>query len=315
VTNPIVAGGLPGITIDTYFGGSGLGRIGSPDFLPKFQHTNQFEFIDTVSWLHGNHALKAGADFIMPMQNRFMDVPATRGALRFRTSFTGNPMADYLLGYVSDLQLSNVFVVEQRHQAQMFFVQDDWKVNARLSLNLGLRYDYMTPALESNNAQTNFIPSGTGSLVFATDGSQAIRHFNNGWSLIVCHALCIGPEFESPSVDVRFVRSTLPDSVLRRYAGLLMRYLEVRAALDNVSSNVMVADPHFKIIYTNSAVRAMLNEAESDIRKDLPQFSSANVMGSSIDVLSKNPSADRAFVITGRLRPQADAGCSTKLAV
>ena len=36
----------PGITIDGYFGGSGLGRIGSPDFLPKFQHTNQFEFIE-----------------------------------------------------------------------------------------------------------------------------------------------------------------------------------------------------------------------------------------------------------------------------
>ena len=70
--------------------------------------------------------------------------------------------------------------------------------------------------------------------VFATDGSQAIRHFNNGWSLIVCQALCIGPDFESPSVDVRFVRSTLPESMLTRYAGLLMRYLEVRAALDNV---------------------------------------------------------------------------------
>ena len=67
----------------------------------------------------------------------------------------------------------------------------------------------------------------------------------------------------------------------------------VRAALDNVSSNVMVADPDFKIIYTNTAVRSMLNEAESDIRKDLPQFNSASVMGSSVDVLSKNPSADR----------------------
>ena len=79
VTNPLVAGGLPGITIDGYFGGSGLGRIGSPDFLPKFQHTNQFEFIDTLSWLRGNHAVKAGADIIMPMNNEFMDVPATRG--------------------------------------------------------------------------------------------------------------------------------------------------------------------------------------------------------------------------------------------
>jgi len=67
----------------------------------------------------------------------------------------------------------------------------------------------------------------------------------------------------------------------------------VRAALDNVSSNVMVADASFKIIYTNPAVRSMLNEAESDIRKDLPQFSAATVMGSSFEVLSKNPSADR----------------------
>jgi hypothetical protein len=179
VTNPIVAGGLPGVSIDTYFGGSGLGRIGSPDFLPKFQHTNQFEFIDTLAWLKGDHALKAGADLIMPMQNQFMDVPATRGSLRFRGSFTGNAMADYLLGYVSDLQLSNVFVTEQRHSAQMFFIQDDWKVNSRLSVNLGLRYDFMTPALEASNAQTNFNPAGTGSLIFATDGSLADRGLVN----------------------------------------------------------------------------------------------------------------------------------------
>ena len=179
VTNPIVAGGLPGITIDTYFGGSGLGRIGSPDFLPKFQHTNQFEFIDTLSWLRGNHAVKAGIDLMGPMNNEFMDVPATRGSLRFRNIFTGNAMADFLLGYVSDLQLSNVFVTNQRHSAQMFFVQDDWKVNSRLSLNLGLRYDYMTPALEANNAMTNFNPAGTGSLIFATDGSLLQRSLVN----------------------------------------------------------------------------------------------------------------------------------------
>ena len=83
-----------------------------------------------MSWLHGNHALKVGVDIIAPMKNQFMDVPATRGSLRFRNAFTGNAMADYLLGYVADLQLSNVFVVEQRHRAQMFFVQDDWKVNS-----------------------------------------------------------------------------------------------------------------------------------------------------------------------------------------
>ena len=174
VTNPLVAGGFPGITIDGFFGGSGLGRLGSPDFLPKFQHTNQYEFIDTISWLRGNHAMKVGADIMGPMQNQYLDVPATRGAVRFRNTFTGNAMSDYLLGYVADFQISNVWVVEQRHRAEMFYVQDDWKVNPRLSLNLGLRYDLITPALEANNAQTNFDPA-TATLVFAKDGSLEDR--------------------------------------------------------------------------------------------------------------------------------------------
>jgi hypothetical protein len=183
ITDPAVAGGFPGITIDGYFGGSGLGRIGSPDFLPKFQHTNQFEFLNTLSWLRGNHAFKFGGNVLVPMANEYLDVPATRGAMRFRSNaFTGTTtcglqcaMADFLLGYVSDFQLSNVWIVEQRHWATMFFVQDDWKITPRLSLNLGLRYDFITPALEANNAQTNFDPAGTGNLVFATDGSLEER--------------------------------------------------------------------------------------------------------------------------------------------
>ena len=175
ITNPVVAGGFPGITVDGYFGGSGLGRLGSPDFLPKFQHTEQFEFIESLSWLRGNHALKGGINIIAPMKNEYYDVPAGRGAMRFRNSFTGNSMGDYLLGYVADFQLSNVFVADQRHWASMFYLQDDWKVNSKLALNLGLRYDFITPALEANNAQTNFNPAGTGSLIFAKDGSLEDR--------------------------------------------------------------------------------------------------------------------------------------------
>lgn len=71
----------------------------------------------------------------------------------------------------------------------------------------------------------------------------------------------------------------------------------VRAALDNVSSNVMVADQNYNFIYMNPAARALMSEAESDIRKDLPQFSAAHLLGSSVDVLSKNPSQDRRMLM------------------
>jgi hypothetical protein len=173
--NPIVNGGLSGITIDDYFQGGGLGRIGSPDFLPKFQRTDQAELVNALTWLRGDHQFKFGANILMPMKNQYLDVPATRGSVRFRNRFTGQPMADFLLGYVSDAQLSNVHVVEQRHWAMSYFVQDDWRPTDQLSLTFGLRYDFITPALEADNRQTNFVPESGGQLVFATDGSLEDR--------------------------------------------------------------------------------------------------------------------------------------------
>ena len=67
----------------------------------------------------------------------------------------------------------------------------------------------------------------------------------------------------------------------------------VRLALDACSANTMIADTNFDVIYTNEAVGEMLRIAESDIRKDLPNFSANLVMGSSIDVFHKNPDHQR----------------------
>jgi hypothetical protein len=99
--------------------------------------------------------------------------------MTFGGNFSGNAMADFLLGYVSNFQLSNVYVVQQQHWATMGFAQDDWKVNDKLTLNLGLRYDFMTPALEASNRETNFDPAGGGSLVFASSGSLQDRTLVN----------------------------------------------------------------------------------------------------------------------------------------
>jgi outer membrane receptor protein involved in Fe transport len=171
--NPVVLGGVTGMDITGHI------RIGSPNFMPKFQHTNQLQWIDSLSWVKGRHQLKFGADLMLPMSNEYFDVAPTRGNLSFTTQYTGNAFADFMLGYVQRAQLTNVFVVTQELRSQSFFAQDDWRASDKLTVNLGLRYDYMTPAVEKDNHMANFDPTGAGRLVFAEDGSIESRALVN----------------------------------------------------------------------------------------------------------------------------------------
>jgi len=72
--------------------------------------------------------------------------------------------------------------------------------------------------------------------------------------------------------------------------------LRIRIALDNVSSNVMVADGERNIIYMNRSVVEMLTRAEADVRKALPNFSVAKLMGSSIDQFHRNPAHQKGIL-------------------
>ena len=119
---------------------------------------------------------KFGVDIIAPMKNEYMDVPATRGSLRFRNSFTGNPMADYLLGYVADLQLSNVWVgrpaplgLDVLRPGRL-----EGELEAVLEPRPALRLHHPRARGAATRRPTS-IPAGTGSLVFAKDGSLEER--------------------------------------------------------------------------------------------------------------------------------------------
>jgi hypothetical protein len=171
--DPTVAGGIVGVDIDGHI------RLGSPNFMPKFQHTDQFQYLNTLTWLRGRHQWKFGADVMFPMDNEYFDVAPTRGNLRFQSTFTGNAFADFLIGYPNRAELTNVFIVDQRLWSTSFFVQDDWKVSDVLTVNMGLRYDFMAPAYEADNRMANFDPAGSGRLVFASDGSLSDRALVN----------------------------------------------------------------------------------------------------------------------------------------
>lgn len=184
--NPAVAGGISQITLTNFT------FIGSPDFLPKQQVPQQYQWVDNGSKTIGKHSLKFGVDLRAPMRNIYQDEPGTRGSLTFDKIFTcqrdatthqctgntGLSYADFLLGEVKGSQLTNVHFVDQRLWMLSGFVQDDYKLRRNLTLNLGLRYDFATPALEGKNQLSNFDPTangGAGGLISATDGSLEDR--------------------------------------------------------------------------------------------------------------------------------------------
>jgi Carboxypeptidase regulatory-like domain/TonB-dependent Receptor Plug Domain len=178
---------IPGIPSTTTAGGglpliqfsSSYALIGSPVYLPKSQTPQQFQYNDTFTITSGKHNLKFGTTIYAPMRNIFQDEDAVRGFLDFEPYFTNFAYADGLLGLAHEAELTNSDFVDQRLWMIAGFIQDDWKLLPRLTLNLGLRYEFATPPLEGKNHIANFDPDEGGMLVFAKPGSLTDRSLVN----------------------------------------------------------------------------------------------------------------------------------------
>src|SRR4029078_4168173 len=82
--------------------------------------------------------------------------------------------ADFALGLRAQYALSSVLVAHLRRNMQFAYLQDDWRASSRLTLNLGLRYEYSTPYWERDNILSNYDPAKN-ALVIAKDGSLSDR--------------------------------------------------------------------------------------------------------------------------------------------
>jgi hypothetical protein len=159
-------GGLPLISVTNYR------ELGTRNFRPQFQRPILNHIIDTVSIQAGRHFLRTGFELRLK-DNTFIDITRRTPAYNFGGRFTNDGLADLLLGFPDTVQLNTVPQVNQLQNALSFFVQDDYKVSPRLTLNLGLRYEYTTPFYgNGKNVNINFDPATQGLRIAGQNGND-----------------------------------------------------------------------------------------------------------------------------------------------
>jgi hypothetical protein len=152
------AGGLTNISIS----GGTVGLGDGSGSLAKVN--NNYEFSQALSWVRGKHELKFGGS-IMSRRFSFFSPTYPVGQMVFSGVYTGNGLADFLFGHPisSDIDITRFFSLH-RYLAD-FYLQDTWRVTPKLTLNYGLRNDFVTPWTERHNLLAGFVPTGGGTLV------------------------------------------------------------------------------------------------------------------------------------------------------
>ena len=154
---PPAAWGTPGVSITGF---SGFGDDVNGPFVVN-DHT--FQWIDNVSWTHGSHSVKIGAEIRRDRFNQSGNQNA-RSSLAVQNQATGYGFADYMLGYVNQTQDAGGLAISQfRSTSQAYFVADTWKVRPNLTIDVGLRYEFTPPWGSRNDTTMNiWFPNGFG---------------------------------------------------------------------------------------------------------------------------------------------------------
>jgi TonB dependent receptor len=124
---------------------------------PWLERSQLVEFDVKFSWITGRHAFRFGGMGLHQSQ-RLQTQFQTSGVFTFDGTFTGNAVADYLLGRPVAFRQGSTLDNLERSNTYAAFIQDDIKVGRRVTLNLGLRYDLFQPWEEDGGKAATLIP-------------------------------------------------------------------------------------------------------------------------------------------------------------
>jgi hypothetical protein len=188
-----LAGGFP-TQVVTGFSNPTFGRQATN---PQFQNPTSWNPKFNYSMVRGRHSLKAGYEFLM-VRTEVLDINPLYGADTYSGQYskptcaqlgqvatctlvndaTSYNLADFFFGLPSAIAQGTNLTTNLRQHVHSFYAQDDWRVTPKLTLNLGLRWEFATPVWDRDNYWSNFDPN-TKILVRAKDGSLFDRALVN----------------------------------------------------------------------------------------------------------------------------------------
>jgi outer membrane receptor protein involved in Fe transport len=143
----------------------GYASVGDPITGPRNTFQNTFDLSGSLSWIHGRHELKFGGGYRRDQINALQGI-ASNGFFVFATFPYSDGFASFLSGNpVVFLQGGGNFAREIRDRALDAYGQDTYKINSRLTLNLGLRYELPFPSTERHNEVNLFVPGAKSTVV------------------------------------------------------------------------------------------------------------------------------------------------------
>ena len=159
--------GLPYFLIDNY------ATVTDDPTLPQTQRDNNWSATDSVSLVRGRHVLRMGAAWSR-FQFDYVQSQSIRGRYEYTGAMTGNgtsgsgdPLADFLLGFPQNTQRTvGSALAHLRQSTYAAYFQDDWRLLTSLTINLGVRYEYFSPYKDARSQLLNVSYSqGTPALV------------------------------------------------------------------------------------------------------------------------------------------------------
>jgi hypothetical protein len=259
-------GGLPGFV----FGG--LSNLGGNNFLPSDEVSQTLQITDDFTKIYGKHSFKMGIEY-QHVKFSTLQPAFSRGEFNYNGTYTDIPnqnssstgIAQFLLqpqlatvpngvnysGGSNQVQASNINKTYDTKNYFASYFQDDWKVTPKMTLNLGLRWDYFGPISESNGGQANFIESGPpdGKPEYLIPTGKDIRTLSPSFTTLLAQdgiTLVQGDKYGKGLVQtqknnfaprVGFAYQLTPKSVVRGGVGLFYNSFENQGYGPNIGEN------------------------------------------------------------------------------